>query len=411
MSRVRLGDICDSCLGKMLDVDKNKGEYEPYLANINVRWGSFDLGSLSLMRFEEHEAERYGIKKGDLIICEGGEPGRCAVWENEVPNMKIQKALHRLRPHECLDVYYLYYWFLLSGKQNLLERHFTKTTIKHLTGIQLNDLEIDLIDTNNQKKIAAVLQSIDNKIKNNNKINETLQRHISLIYDYWFTQFDFPDENGKPYKSSGGKMVWNQKFKREVPEGWTSKSMTSNELLTVLKPGVDEFDTKLYLATGEVIGTAISEGNEVKYATRETRANMQPKINTVWFAKMKNSIKHLFLNKEMQTFIDASILSTGFCGLQCTNESFEYVSSFIAYSYFETIKDTLAHGATQEAVNNDDLSEIYMVIPNDKVLSLYHETTKLSYAQMSRNICENQELLDLRDWILPMLMNGQVTVN
>jgi len=116
MNKVKLGSVTDSCLGKMLDAEKNKGSYQPYLANLNVRWGSFDLNNLSQMRFEEHEQERYGIRAGDLIMCEGGEPGRCAIWRDELPDMKIQKALHRIRPHACLDVHYLYYWFLLAGR-------------------------------------------------------------------------------------------------------------------------------------------------------------------------------------------------------------------------------------------------------------------------------------------------------
>lgn len=112
--KYRMDEITESCLGKMLDSKKNKGEYQPYLANINVRWGSFDLNNLSLMRFEPNENDRYGIKYGDLIMCEGGEPGRCAIWRDELPNMKIQKALHRIRPNTNLvDVEYLYYWFLL----------------------------------------------------------------------------------------------------------------------------------------------------------------------------------------------------------------------------------------------------------------------------------------------------------
>ena len=106
--KYRMDEITESCLGKMLDAKKNKGEYQPYLANINVRWGSFDLEKLSLMRFEKDEEERYGIKYGDLIMCEGGEPGRCAIWRDELPNMKIQKALHRIRPNtELVDVEYL----------------------------------------------------------------------------------------------------------------------------------------------------------------------------------------------------------------------------------------------------------------------------------------------------------------
>jgi type I restriction enzyme S subunit len=96
-TKLTLGEISDSCLGKMLDQEKNKGSLQPYLANLNVRWGGFSLESLQKMRFEDNEQERYGLVYGDLVICEGGEPGRCAIWRNQMPNMKIQKALHRLR--------------------------------------------------------------------------------------------------------------------------------------------------------------------------------------------------------------------------------------------------------------------------------------------------------------------------
>lgn len=137
---------------------------------------------------------------------------------------------------------------------------------------------------------------------------------------------------------------------------------------------------------------------------------MQPSVNSVWFAKMKNSIKHLYLNKEMQSVISSSILSTGFCGLQCEENSFEYIASYIANPYFEVHKDMLAHGATQEAVNNDDLAGVHIIIPDANILQAYHEVTQLIYSQISKNICENQELVKLRDWLLPMLMNGQATI-
>ncbi len=114
----KLGDISDMCLGKMLDKEKNKGEFEPYLANVNVRWGCFELTDLQQMRFEEHKQQRFGLEYGDLIICEGGEPGRCALWKDEVPNMKIQKALHRVRVHSGYTPEYVYYRFLLAGKND-----------------------------------------------------------------------------------------------------------------------------------------------------------------------------------------------------------------------------------------------------------------------------------------------------
>ena len=113
----------------------------------------------------------------------------------------------------------------------------------------------------------------------------------------------------------------------------------------------------------------------------------------------------------MQPIISSSILSTGFCGLQCNEISFEYIASYVSNAYFEIHKDMLAHGATQEAVNNDDLAGVHIIIPEDTVLRAYHEATQAIYAQISKNICENQELVKLRDWLLPMLMNGQATIN
>ena len=230
------------------------------------------------------------------------------------------------------------------------------------------------------------------------------------IYDYWFTQFDFPNADGKPYRSSCGKMVWSETVKKSVPDGWTVASIVDNPFSSIIKPGLTPFSTKEYLATAEVNGTSISTGSIVDYENRESRANMQPTINSVWFAKMKNSVKHLFLNKSMEPLVESVILSTGFCGLQCTESSFEYLASFISNDYFEVIKNTLAHGATQEAVNNDDMEAIHLLVPPDTVIQKFHDATKGIYSQISKNICENRELTRLRDWLLPMLMNGQATI-
>lgn len=304
-----------------------------------------------------------------------------------------------------------YIYYLLKYVLKLSIDGKDKSTVPGVDRNVLHKMNVPFcVDINEQKRTIAILEQIDRKIELNRKINDNLQQQLKLLYDYWFTQFDFPDENGKPYKSSGGLMVSKDKVPYKVPRDWTVANLFENPLASIIKPGIDVFDTKTYLATAEVNGTDISAGTVITYETRENRANMQPTINSVWFAKMKNSIKHLYLNKEMQELISNSILSTGFCGLQCSNESFEYVSSFIEHSYFETLKDTLAHGATQEAVNNDDLTGISLVIPSTRVLRLFHERTQSIYSQISKNICENQELSQLRDWLLPMLMNGQATV-
>src|SRR5690554_1534191 len=187
---VRLGDHIDSCLGKMLDKKKNKGKEQPYLGNSNVRWGEFELSNLAQMKFEESEHERYGISKGDLIVCEGGEPGRCAIWKEELPDMKIQKALHRVRTKPSLNTRYLYYWFYHAGKNGLLEPYFTGTTIKHLTGKALNNLEIPLPPLPHQEFMAEILGSLDDKIQLNHQINQTLEQMAQTIFKSWFVDFE-----------------------------------------------------------------------------------------------------------------------------------------------------------------------------------------------------------------------------
>ena len=97
-----LNTVATFRLGKMLDEKKNKGELMPYLANINVRWGEFELTDLREMRFEDHELKTFGLTFGDIVMCEGGEPGRCAIWKEQLPGTMIQKAIHRIRPHDCL---------------------------------------------------------------------------------------------------------------------------------------------------------------------------------------------------------------------------------------------------------------------------------------------------------------------
>ena len=261
-----------------------------------------------------------------------------------------------------------------------------------------------------QKKQISILEAIDKRIEINSKLNDNLRQMAMTIYDYWFTQFDFPDANGKPYRQSKGAFIHNDQLRKAIPVGWSVDSIIDNPLSSVITPGVDTFDIKEYLATANVNGTDILTGPLVDYDNREGRANMQPAVNSIWFAKMKNSIKHLFLNKGMQPLIDQAILSTGFCGLQCSVNSFEYIASFISTPYFEVAKDTLAHGATQEAVNNDDMKSINLLIPPVDVLKNYHEAVQPIYSEISRNICENRHLVELRDWLLPILMNGQAEV-
>ena len=152
------GEIIDARLGKMLDKEKNTGNFHKYLRNINVRWFSFDLSDLLEMRIEADEIEKYSVSHNDLIICEGGEPGRCAVWDKQ-DSIFYQKALHRVRFLDNSNPrFYMYYlWF--SAQAGQLCRYFTGTGIKHLTGQSLSKVIVPTADRTIQDSIVAEIES------------------------------------------------------------------------------------------------------------------------------------------------------------------------------------------------------------------------------------------------------------
>jgi type I restriction enzyme S subunit len=142
----------------MLDKEKNKGELRPYLRNVNVRWHGFDLSDLKEMRFQGHEQERYGLKVGDVVVCEGGEPGRAAVWLHSDVDMRMQKALHRVRCGPVLRPQWLVYMLRRLADTGLLAHLFTGIGIKHLTGVSLGKVPVPLPSLEEQDRILEVVE-------------------------------------------------------------------------------------------------------------------------------------------------------------------------------------------------------------------------------------------------------------
>lgn len=170
----KLGKIAECSLGKMLDQRKNKGKPQMYLGNIAVRWGSFNINPSQTMLFEDHELTKYKLEINDIVICEGGEPGRCAMWKSK-DTIYIQKALHRVRVNRNIaDPFYVYYYITYLVKSHLLDSYFTGTTIKHLPREQLLSIDIKIPNLATQKKIGNILENIDSKIDLNRRINDNL---------------------------------------------------------------------------------------------------------------------------------------------------------------------------------------------------------------------------------------------
>ena len=157
-SHVTLGSISESRLGKMLDKEKNVGEPRLYLRNINVRWFNFDLNDVLEMRIEENELDKYSLRKGDLVICEGGEPGRCAVWDRD-DAICYQKALHRVRFTDGSNPEFYMYYLWYAAQTGQLKSLFTGTGIKHLTGQSLVKVSVPTADIATQNSIVSEIES------------------------------------------------------------------------------------------------------------------------------------------------------------------------------------------------------------------------------------------------------------
>lgn len=388
-----------------------------------VTLGNFSEGE-NCFRYNDPKATYYGapfpknfiLSAGDLIMPlteqTVGLFGNTAVIPKEdrfifVLNQRVGKIICDESKADKMFIHYLLATELVKKQ---LEARASGTKQRNISPEDVYDVDVFLPDLSTQINIGNLLYNLELKQNSNKAICSDLEAMAKLLYDYWFVQFDFPDENGRPYKSSGGKMVWNEELKREIPDGWGISNIIDNPLTTIIGPGVEFFESKNYLPTANVVGETITDGAWVTYNNRESRANMQPAAYSVWFAKMKSSIKHLSIPGDSRWFLDKYILSTGFEGIQCNKQSFGLIHCFVNSEYFEMHKDVVAHGATQESVNDDDLKNIKLVVPDGKTLDKFSRIINPILESKFARIEENQQLASLRDFLLPMLMNGQVKV-
>ena len=203
-----LGMIADTQLGKMLDAKKNEGEYHPYLGNDNVQWDGLDLSEVKEMRFKDSELSKFALRAGDLLVCEGGDPGRCAIWNSD-EEMCYQKALHRVRAHEgVLDNRYLYYYLVYIGSTQEIRQYYTGgATIKHLPAAALNRVKVRYPDLSTQCRIADVLSAYDELIENSRRQIKLLEEAAQRLYKEWFIDLKFPGHEVTPIVDG-------------LPEGW-----------------------------------------------------------------------------------------------------------------------------------------------------------------------------------------------
>jgi type I restriction enzyme S subunit len=307
------------------------------------------------------------------------------------------------------DPEFVYYWLASPWIKKAIENRNTGSTVPLINLGIIKSLPISLPeDIQEQRKISHLLSAIDEKIELNNKINAELEAMAKLIYDYWFVQFDFPAANDKPYKSCGGKMVYNEELKREIPDGWNSYTLGSilnTELGGTPSTKVSEYwkGQIPWLDSGEVANFPIIESE--KYISESAIINSATKL-------MPKGTCTLSITRHLRP----SILAVSACVNQSVVGIFENKEIKNSYIYPYLVNEiprlmTLRTGAQQPHINKGIVDVSPVLIPPNEILNAYYEKVDTLYNQINNNAFQNKELTALRDWLLPMLMNGQVTVN
>ena len=399
---VKLGDVTDSCLGKMLDQNKNKGTPQPYLANVNVRWGSFDLDNLSEMRFEEHEQERYGLRYGDLVVCEGGEPGRCAIWKDEIPNMKIQKALHRVRVHEDMDYRYLFYWFLHAGERGALDQYFTGATIKHMPGDKLKTIEIEKPPLSVQKRIADILSTYDNLIENNQKQIKLLEETARRLYKEWFIDLRFPGyETTSVY--DGVPDGWERKAFSAVFSYVRGRSYSSKELSD---DGILMANLKNIRAFG-----GYNRGAEKRYIGDYKESQLLSAGDIIMgvtdMTQERRLVGHVAVVPDVKEPMIFSMDLIKLIPITCPKS---YLYSALQFGGLSGRISPLANGVNVLHLKPEAMMNLNMVVPDETTMLKYDEA--FSAYQSRIEILQNQSAVaeEARDRLLPKLMSGEMEV-
>ena len=393
-----LADVADFRLGKMLDEKKNRGEPLPYLANINVRWGEFDLDGLREMRFEHDEMEQYGLRYGDIVMCEGGEPGRCALWKDQLPGLMIQKALHRIRPHKCLDSSFLYYSFLHLGSRSAFAPLFTGATIKHLPREKLAKVEIAFPSLEIQRRIADILSAYDDLIENNRRRMALLEDAARQLYREWFVRLRFPGHEHTPITNG-------------VPEGWERKALgelTDFRLGKMLDQNKNKGDLMPYLANLNVRWGEISlhnlremrfEDNELdafglKYGDIVMCEGGEPGRCAIW----KEQFPKMMIQKaihRIRAHADVSYL-------------------FLYYSLRHKVQSgqmaMLFTGATIKHLPREKLALVRLDVPSARLMALFAEYVDPLERQIALLENANRRASETRDLLLPRLMSGEIAV-
>ena len=365
------------------------------------------------------------LRKGDLIIARHGDNGNAIVYDYDYEAQVLNAVI--IEPNQKI----------ISSK--LLKYYFDSPFIKKqifgsikgsVQGVintkHISDLVLNISNDINYLYVEKVLSDLDSKIELNNRINRELEAMAKTLYDYWFVQFDFPNEQGKPYKSSGGKMVYNKELKREIPEGWEVKTIAKwikNDKSGDWGKESEEgnYQLKVSCVRGADLN-GLNGNGELKPPTRFILENNSNKllenhdliVEISGGSPTQSTGRLAFITEETLQRFPNPLICSNFCKALTLKEE-KYLYNFV-YQWNRIYDNGVLFGWEGKTSGIKNLlfesfvtnhKEAY---PKSEIVEKFYDFVKPIHSQKQKNLIQNQQLTALRDWLLPMLMNGQVTV-
>jgi type I restriction enzyme S subunit len=373
------------------------------IRNFNIKDGVLDLSEPSFTDENSYEKRvtRGEPEAGDIIITREAPMGEvCLVPDDLKCCLGQRMVLIKVDNTKISSEYLLFALQSEYVQKQIRKSDGTGSIVSNLCIPDLKEIEIPLVD--NLESIALTLSQITQKIEVNINICKELESLAKLIYDYWFIQFDYPNADGKPYKSSGGVMEFNEKLNRKIPVGWVDK-----ELADI---------ANIIMGQSPAGSTYNSDGNGTIFFQGSTDFGwLFPTTRQYTTAPNRMAKKGDLLVSVRAPVGDMNIAKEECCigrGLSALNSKGGF-DGFLFYvmKYFKQIFDRRnAEGTTFGAITKDDLHSLALAYPTDDLLKKYDDIVSNYNKVIFERSLENIELIKLRDWLLPMLMNGQVTV-
>lgn len=406
MKYYKLQNLCVDIIDCPHSTPEWKKEGVRVVRNFNLKNGNIDFSDGYYVDEETYlnRIKRAIPEAGDIIISREAPMGVVGIVPENLKCCLGQRlVLLKVDKSKC-NPFYLLFMLMSNFVQTQFKRaDATGSIVSNLCIPDLKEIIIPMVDSG-QENIAKLLEAINNKMLVNNKINDNLEQQAKLIYDYWFTQFDFPDENGKPYCSSGGKMVWNEQLKRNIPENWN--------VVPLLK--LVSWESNSQPPKSEFVYEP-KEG----YVRFIQNRDYDSDTHITYIPRTKNlSIVDRF-DILMDKYGDAGAVRYGIegafnvaLGKICVhNPNYrEFIRSFLGSDGIYKFLHNSCMASTRASLSEANLAILNVVVPDEKIILDYENFLHKIRVSILKNKNETVELINLRDWLLPMLMNGQATI-